>query len=167
MALTEEQKMDVALFRFGLIAPLLNNQVDDSKAYLEMLSSQVFDVPHLGRRDYSSKTFRCWVWDYRRDNIEGLKPQNRSDRGSSRVISPGLGEMIIAFRQDNPALSVKLLLLKPFCAEVFPRWFIWTMVRSIVPRFFTLPVPAWAPWSPMPNPTTPQAKAKLKDILEP
>jgi hypothetical protein len=25
--------MEVALFRFGLIAPLLNNQVDDSKAY--------------------------------------------------------------------------------------------------------------------------------------
>jgi transposase InsO family protein len=109
MALTDDQKMDVALFRFGLIAPLLNNQVDDPKGYLEMLSNQVFDVPHLGRRDYSAKTFRCWVWNYRRDNIEGLKPQNRRDRGFSRVISAGLGAKIIAFRQENPTLSVKLL----------------------------------------------------------
>jgi putative transposase len=51
MALSAGQKMDVALFRFSLIAPLLNNQVEDSKAYLEMISSQVHDVPHYGPRE--------------------------------------------------------------------------------------------------------------------
>jgi len=45
MALSKEQKMEVALFRFDLIAPLLNNQVKDPKAYLEMVASQVHDVP--------------------------------------------------------------------------------------------------------------------------
>jgi transposase InsO family protein len=118
MALTEEQKMDVALFRFGLIAPLLNNQVEDPRSYLEMLANQVFDVPHLGRRDYCTKTIRCWLWDYRRDNIEGLKPQNRSDRGTSRVISTGLGESIMAFRKDNPALNVKLLYEQLICEGI-------------------------------------------------
>jgi hypothetical protein len=61
LALTEEQKMEVALFRFGLIAPLLNNQVDDSKAYLEKISSQVHDVPYYGRREYSERTIRRWT----------------------------------------------------------------------------------------------------------
>jgi len=50
--LTEEQEMEVALFRFGLIAPLLNNQVEDSMAYLEMLASQVHAVMYYGRREF-------------------------------------------------------------------------------------------------------------------
>lgn len=109
MALTEEQKMEVALFRFGLIAPLLNNQVDDSKAYLEKISSQVHDVPYYGRREYSERTIRRWLWDYRRDNLDGLKPKSRKDKGCSRVISEELGKKIIEFRQENPAFSVMLL----------------------------------------------------------
>lgn len=108
MALTEEQKMEVALFRFGLIAPLLNNQVDDPKAYLEMLASRVHDVPFYGKREYSIKTIRRWLWDYRKYNLEGLKPQNRRDKGSSRVIPPGLGEKIVQFRHDNPGLNLML-----------------------------------------------------------
>jgi putative transposase len=109
LALTEEQKMEVALFRFGLIAPLLNNQVDDSKAYLEKISSQVHDVPYYGRREYSERTIRRWLWDYRRDNLDGLKPKSRKDKGCSRVISEELGKKIIEFRQENPAFSVMLL----------------------------------------------------------
>jgi hypothetical protein len=38
LALLKEQKMVVALFRFGLIAPLLNNQVDDRKADYRLTS---------------------------------------------------------------------------------------------------------------------------------
>jgi putative transposase len=91
LALTKEQKMEVALFRFGLIAPLLNNQVDDAKAYLEKICSQVHDVPYYGRREYSERTIRRWLWDYRRDNLDGLKPKSRKDKGSSRVISEELG----------------------------------------------------------------------------
>ncbi len=109
MALNEEQKMEVALFRFGLIAPLLNNQVDDPKAYLERISSLVHDVPYYGKKEYCEKTFRRWLWDYRKNNLEGLKPQNRKDKGSSRVISEVLAEKIIAFRHENPGLSVMLL----------------------------------------------------------
>lgn len=109
MALTEEQKMEVALFRFGLIAPLLNGQVDNPKAYLEKISSQVYDVPYYGRKEYCERTFRRWLWDYRKDNLEGLKPQDRKDKGQSRTISKALAEKIIAFRHEHPGLSVMLL----------------------------------------------------------
>lgn len=109
MSLTEEQKMEVALFRFGLIAPLLNNQVEDPKAYLETVSSKVHDVPFYGRREYSEKTIRRWLSDYCKHNLEGLKPSSRKDKGSFRVISSELAERIVQFRYDNPGLSVTLL----------------------------------------------------------
>lgn len=107
--LTEETKMEVALFRFGLIAPILNNQAQDVTAYLETVSSQVHDVPHYGKREYSAKTIRCWLNQYRHGGLDALKPQKRKDKGTSRAISATLGEKIISWRREYPSLSVMLL----------------------------------------------------------
>ena len=107
MALSAGQKMDVALFRFSLIAPLLNNQVEDSKAYLEMISSQVHDVPHYGPREYSAKTIRSWLSSYRQGGLDSLLPANRKDKGISRTISPALGEKLLGLLRDNPEFSVQ------------------------------------------------------------
>ncbi len=109
MAITEEMKMEVALFRFGMIAPIINNQVDDINAYLETVSSQVHDVPHYGKKEYTAKTIRVWLNEYRHGGLDALKPQKRKDQGSSRVISDTLGEKIIAYRNEHPAFSVMLL----------------------------------------------------------
>lgn len=109
MAMTKDQQLEVALFRFGLIAPLLNHQVDDPKAYLESVASQVHDVPYYGRKEYRPKTIQGWLNSYRKHNLDGLKPQARRDKGSSRVITDELGKAVIAFRQQHPGLSVVLL----------------------------------------------------------
>jgi transposase InsO family protein len=108
MGLTDDEKTDVALFRFSLIAPLLNNQVADPRAYLEDVASKVWDVPHYGKKEYNFRTIQHWLSDYRKHNIDGLKPQPRSDRGSSRVITEELGGLIIDHRQENRHLSVML-----------------------------------------------------------
>lgn len=108
MSLNEEQKMDVALFRFSLLAPILNNQVDDVNAYLEKISSTVYDVPHYGRRQYSTRTVRRWLWAYRRDGLDALKPQRRKDSGSFRSIPQALQDKILAARRDSPLASVTL-----------------------------------------------------------
>mgnify|MGYP000926508583 CR=1 FL=1 len=108
MALTKEQKMDVALFRFSLIAPLLNNQVDEPNTYLEMISSKVHEVPHYGRREYSAKTIRCWLNSYRQEGLDSLLPAVRKDKGVPRSIAPALGERIIDMRKEHPEFSVQL-----------------------------------------------------------
>lgn len=108
MSLNEEQKMDVALFRFSLLAPILNNQVDDVNAYLEKVASTVYDVPHYGRRQYSARTVRRWLWAYRRDGLDALKPQRRKDSGSFRSIPQALQDKILDARRDSPLASVTL-----------------------------------------------------------
>ncbi len=108
MGLTDAQKTDVALFRFSLIAPILNNQVDDPKAYLEEMASRIWDVPYYGKKEYNFRTIQRWLLEYRKHNIDGLKPQPRSDRGSSRVITDDLANQIVTRRQENPHLSVML-----------------------------------------------------------
>lgn len=108
MALKPEQKMDVALFRFSLIAPLLNNQAEDPNAYLEMVSSKPHDVPHYGRREYSAKTIRLWLSSYRQGGLDNLLPAVRKDNGIPRSISPALGEKLLELRRDRPEFSVQL-----------------------------------------------------------
>jgi putative transposase len=108
MALKPEQKMDVALFRFSLIAPLLNNQADDPNAYLEMVSSKPHDVPHYGRREYSAKTIRLWLSSYRQGGLDNLLPAVRKDKGIPRSISPALGEKLLELRRERPEFSVQL-----------------------------------------------------------
>ncbi len=108
MALKPEQKMDVALFRFSLIAPLLNNQVEDPHAYLEMISSKVHDVPHYGRREYCAKTILTWLSYFRQGGLDSLLPAVRKDKGIPRSIAPALGDKLLELRREHPEFSVQL-----------------------------------------------------------
>jgi len=46
----EKLKEKIALFRFSLIAPILNNTFTEPtvKAYLETICAKVYDVPYFG-----------------------------------------------------------------------------------------------------------------------
>lgn len=85
--MTEKEREQVALFRYGLIAPLLNGQVDP-KDYLDGLAGKVHSIPHYGERKIAAKTVKEWQLNYRRNGFEALKPKRRGDRGSSRRLSP-------------------------------------------------------------------------------
>ena len=82
----EKTREKIALFRYGLIAPLLNGQ-QDSKSYFESLEGKVHQVPYYGERKFAAKTIKGWLLAYRRGGFEALKPKRRSDRGSSRRLS--------------------------------------------------------------------------------
>lgn len=97
----EKDRENIALFRFSLIAPLLQGQVISRKAYLESVAARSHEVPYYGFCDYSPQTIAGWLRDYRREGFEGLKPKRRSDRGKSRALSLELQEQILALRQEE------------------------------------------------------------------
>lgn len=106
--MTNEDREQIALFRYGLIAPLLNGQVASSQEYLAEICGKVHDVPYYGRKEFTPKTIQCWLRTYRSQGFVALKPKGRSDRGASRVLSPELKEHIIALRQKYRLLSAML-----------------------------------------------------------
>jgi len=57
----EKDREKIALFRYGLIAPLLNGQVKNQKEYLEQISAQVHQVPYYGPKEFAPKTIECWL----------------------------------------------------------------------------------------------------------
>lgn len=105
--MNEKEREQIALFRFGLIAPLFNGQVDP-KTYLSELEGKVHSVPYYGERRVAVKTIKEWLLNYRRNGFEALKPKNRADRGDSRRLSPDDRDQIIEFRKKNLHMPVSV-----------------------------------------------------------
>ncbi len=95
----EQKRETIALFRYGLIAPLINEQVNP-KDYLNEMESRMHSVPYYGEKKIAAKTIQGWCLRYRRYHFEGLKPKKRSDRGNSRRLNPDQQDHILALRRE-------------------------------------------------------------------
>ena len=96
--MNEKEREQVALFRYGLIAPLLNEQVD-AKEYFGELAGKVHSIPYYGERTVAEKTIKEWLLHYRRHGFESLKPKKRTDRGNSRRLSSEDQDQILDIRK--------------------------------------------------------------------
>jgi len=106
--MTDNDREQVALFRYGLIAPILNGQAKNQQAYLAEICNQVHQVPYYGSKEFAPKTVEMWVRTYRREGFNGLKPKKRSDRGQSRRITSELRDLLLEKRKENISFSVSL-----------------------------------------------------------
>ena len=106
--MTDNDREQVALFRYGLIAPILNGQAKNQQAYLAEICNQVHQIPYYGSKEFVPKTVEMWVRNYRREGFNGLKPKKRSDRGQSRRITSELRDLLLEKRKENISFSVSL-----------------------------------------------------------
>ena len=99
----------VGLFRYAVIAPVLYAVAGTQAEYFRRLAQKQLEVPGLGPRRYTVATFKSWLRHYRRDGLEGLTPQIRSDAGTSRVITAPLSDRIRQLLEEYPTLSATRL----------------------------------------------------------
>ena len=102
----EHDREQVALFRYGLIAPLLHGSVEDKGDYLAEVSGRVYQVPYYGSMEYSPKTIQTWLGVYIKQGLDGLKPRRRSDKGKPRVIPLEARQRILELREGNTQVPV-------------------------------------------------------------
>ena len=105
--MNEKTREDIALFRYGLIAPLLNGQVNP-KEYFQELEGKVHTVPHYGERKIAAKTIQEWLLHYRRNGFDALKPKRRADRGNARRLSPDEKDHILEIRKKSLHMPVSV-----------------------------------------------------------
>lgn len=102
----------IALWRYELIAPLLH--LDGRRGALRRALTQLAATPHVhplkGAVPVGRGTLEQWLYCYRKDGLDGLLPQPRTDRGKSRVLSDALCDQIIELKQGRPELDGKSLL---------------------------------------------------------
>ena len=56
-----EKKQKLALFKFGIIAPVLNDTVNKQNQYFRTLSKKTLDVPVIGTKRFHTSTFKSWL----------------------------------------------------------------------------------------------------------
>lgn len=97
--MTEAER--VAIFKYGIIAPIINDSSTKQKQYFEKAAELDYDYPgQFGRVNFKARTFKKWLHLYRKFGYEGLKPSRRNDKGKSRKISPITGNCIAKIFQE-------------------------------------------------------------------
>lgn len=86
----------IAVFKYGLIAPVLNDQVTNKTRFFKKVVEQQYLVP--GKQipcKFSWVTLKKWLHLYRKHGLDGLKPSFRADRGKSRKIDRDIQNRIV------------------------------------------------------------------------
>ncbi len=94
----------IALFRYGLIAPLVLEALPRGELTrrAEEIAARQYEIPGSQRRSISVDTLLDWALRYRNGGFEALAPQPRLDRGKSRTITPQLADLIERLKRENP-----------------------------------------------------------------
>ena len=102
----------VALFRYGLIADLLHVPAGDRSlhARLREKATREYDIPGTTRRHVAAETLRDWLYAYRRQGFDGLKPQPRRDQGHARALPQAVADQRCALKEQHPTYRVALIM---------------------------------------------------------
>jgi len=104
-------EFDKALWRFGIISPLLHRS-DDDPALAQMLGTlakKTFMRLDGSPIELSAETLRKWLYRYRREGIKGLDDQLRSDKGHQQI-PPPISAAMIGLRKEHPHWTVAKIL---------------------------------------------------------
>ena len=102
----EKQRQAVALKKFSIIGPVINKQVGSNIEYFRSVSAEPIEMPYIGMRKYSERTLQGWLNDYRRYGLDGLKAEQRSDKGKRRKITQETQEKIVDERKKMASMPI-------------------------------------------------------------
>ena len=102
---------EMALFRYGLIAPLLQDPPAKGlqEQILRDLAAKTYRIPGSPRTQVSLTTLRRYLKAYRSGGFEALRPPPRSDRGTPRAFDPKILDRAIELREEQPARTTAML----------------------------------------------------------
>jgi transposase InsO family protein len=113
--MNEEQKMEVAIFRFGVIHDFVSGvQLDrgEQKRLLREKCKRKWSIPHSLRTRLTRSTILRWIKRYKDSNgkLESLCPSDRSDRGVSRGLDEETSLSLISLRKEMPKSTIPYLI---------------------------------------------------------
>jgi transposase InsO family protein len=108
----ESKSEEIALFRYGLIAPLVIEPLPRGELTRRAreIAAHHYDIPYSTRAQISVDTLLDWAQRYRDKGLAGLAPQARSDRGVCRAIPDPVADLIERLKRENPYRSGATLL---------------------------------------------------------
>ena len=112
--MTEEQKMQVAVFRFSVIsdfihAPDMSRQ--EKGRFMQDKCSRKWQVPFSEKTRISRGTIERWIRLYKESNgdLRSLYPHNRADQGRCRAMDEETCLLLTRLKTDMPSATVPYL----------------------------------------------------------
>jgi putative transposase len=107
----EKRRVELAEYKFGLIAPAVNGTYPDPSMaeYFRRVCAEPVGLPDGTVARLKPSTLASWRRRYLKLGFEGLMPKGRSDLGTSRRIDADLGADIQAMRAESPRISAKMV----------------------------------------------------------
>lgn len=108
----KDDAIEMAMFRFGLIAPVINNTFSEASktAYYRKVCADVLMLPNGAMASYAAATFSYWESLYRKGGFDALKSKARSDKGYPRKLTPEAMDAIFALRKEFPKINATIIL---------------------------------------------------------
>ena len=110
-----KKSTDIALFRYGIIAPLVTGTIDDNlskSAFFNQAASRVYEHPNGEDYKISAYTIARWYRAYMKNGFDGLKPQSRSDKATYRKVDEDIMTQISYLIKEYPRLPATLVYQK-------------------------------------------------------
>ena len=108
----DEEKKQVALFRYGVIRDLVAGPLAPGakERILTEIANRTWTIPGSSRTRIGRSTVRSWATLYELHGFAGLEPITRSDQGRSRSLPEELQDQLLALRKARPTASVESLI---------------------------------------------------------
>ena len=109
---TDDYRQQVGLFRYGLIADLINLPPGSPGLYQRRheKAARTYTIPGTHRTTVAAETLRDWLKRYRQGGFEALLPKVRADRGQPRGLPAAVADRLLAIKEAHPKLSVRLVI---------------------------------------------------------
>ena len=121
----EDAKRAIAVFRFGVISDLVGGRKlnrGEKEFILKEKSSSQWEIPFSTRSHISRSTILSWVRAYEKGarRIESLYPDERKDKGRSRVMDEEAISALVNLKKDRMGVSLPVLLKEARAKGILP-----------------------------------------------
>ena len=111
----EERRKKIALFRFGVITPLLGVKIQGRghrSSLLREICAKQWVIPGSGRSNLSKATVLNWLSRYEKsgNSLDALMPSSRKDLGTSRKLPKETELALVNMKRENPQASLPVLI---------------------------------------------------------
>jgi hypothetical protein len=119
-----DAKQEIATFRFGVISDFIGRKLNrgEKELILTEKSSARWEIPFSTRSHISRSTILSWVRAYEKGGrrLESLYPDERKDKGTSRVMDEEAVAALIHLKKDRMGVSLPVLLKEARSKGVLP-----------------------------------------------
>jgi transposase InsO family protein len=112
LLMTDKERKDVALFRYGILAPLITETWDGdgtNSGFFRYASTKNYTAPNGKEVTVAEGTIERWYYDHKRQGFDGLLPKKRGDVGTSRKLDDEVKAQIRHLKEEYRRMPCTLI----------------------------------------------------------